>query len=228
MKSRIVSCVVLALVAMNAAVASAADKKPVKVFLLVGQSNMQGKGSAAHLKELVKSEPKKYGHLMKDGKWIKRDDVWASFHGAAAAPLTVGTTTRPLGRVGPEIGFGKVVGDAFDEPVMLMKIAWGGQSLAIDFNPPSRGKWGDRKFKYKDGESWKPGSIGWAYQAVFNEMHIALDKTKKAHPELADREFEIVGLVWFQGWNDQINGGFRAEYKDNMVAFIKVIRTHVG
>jgi len=217
--------VVFALVAMIVSVTSAADKKkPVKVFLLVGQSNMQGKGSAAHLKELVEKEPAKYGHLMKDGEWIKRDDVLAAFHGAAAAPLTIGTTTRPLGRVGPEIGFGKVVGDAIDEQVLLLKIAWGGQSLAIDFNPPSRGKWGERKFKYKDGEWWKPGSIGWAYQAVFNEMHIAIEKTKEAFPELADREFELVGLVWFQGWNDQINGGFRAEYKENMVAFIKEIR----
>ncbi len=122
--------VVLAIVAMNAVAASAEEKKPVKVFMLVGQSNMQGKGSAAHLKELVKSEPARYGHLMKDGQWIKRKDVLASFHGAAAAPLTVGTTTRPLGRVGPEIGFGKVVGDAIDEPVMLMKIAWVMKSIS--------------------------------------------------------------------------------------------------
>jgi hypothetical protein len=232
MNCRIVSCVVLAIVAMNTAVVFAADKeaakKPVKVFLLVGQSNMQGKGSAAHLKELVKSQPEKYGHLMKDGKWIKRDDVWASFHAGPASPLTVGTTTRPLGRVGPEIGFGKVVGDAIDEPVMLLKVAWGGQSLAVDFNPPSRGKWGERKFKYQGGETWKPGSIGWAYQMVFIEMHLAIENTKKAFPDLADREFEIAGIVWFQGWNDQINGGFRAEYKDNLVAYIKSMRKHLG
>ena len=77
MKSRFVACLVI--VALIAAAASAADKKPVKVFLLVGQSNMQGKGSAKHLEELVKSDPKKYGHLMKDGKWVKRDDVWIYF-----------------------------------------------------------------------------------------------------------------------------------------------------
>jgi len=58
-------------------------------------------------------------------------------------------------------------------------------------------------------------------------MHIALEKTKEAFPDLAAREFKIAGLVWFQGWNDQINGGFRAEYKDNMVAFIKDIRKHL-
>ena len=57
MKSRFVPCFVAALVATLAAVASSEDKKPVKVFLLVGQSNMQGKGSADHLKQLVESQP---------------------------------------------------------------------------------------------------------------------------------------------------------------------------
>lgn len=96
--------------------ARAKDNEPIKVFLLLGQSNMQGKGSANHLKELVQAEPEKYGHLMKDGQWIKRQDVWASFHDGAATPLTVGTTTRPGGRVGPEIGFGK--GVAFGEAML--------------------------------------------------------------------------------------------------------------
>ncbi|MCP4374619.1 MAG: sialate O-acetylesterase, partial [bacterium] len=69
---------------------AAKGKKPVKVFLLVGQSNMQGKGSVKHLAELVKSQPKKYGHLMKDGKWVLRDDVWGSFHARPGQRLGVG------------------------------------------------------------------------------------------------------------------------------------------
>jgi len=240
--------VVLAFVAMIAALAPAKDKKaatpakdkkpaaaakgkkPVKVFLLVGQSNMQGKGSAKHLAELVKSQPKKYGHLMKDGKWVKRDDVWGSFHARPGQRLGVGQFTRPGGRVGPEVGFGKIVGDAIDEPVVLLKIAWGGQSLAIDFSPPSAGKWKDREFNTKKALWYKPGTVGWAYQAIFNEMNAAIgpEGKKKVFPELADRKFEIVGLVWFQGWNDLINGGRRKEYKNNMVLFIRDIRKHLG
>jgi hypothetical protein len=230
MKSRFFPCVVvLVLVAMIAAVASAEDKKPVKVFLLVGQSNMQGKGSVKHLEELVKAEPDKYGHLMKDGEWITRDDV-SIFHRAwqrdiQNGPLTVGYTFPP-GRVGPEMGFGKVVGDAIDEPVLLLKACWGGQSLDVDFRPPSRGKW-DREFNRDDGKWYKPATVGWAYKQIFNEMHAALDDRDKLFPEFAGRKHEIVGLVWFQGWNDQINGKRRADYKDNMVAFIKDIRKHL-
>ena len=59
-------------------------------------------------------------------------------------------------------------------------------------------------------------------------MHTALDDLDKTFPELAGCEYEIVGLVWFQGWNDQINGQRRKEYKDNMVAFIKDIRKHLN
>ena len=40
-------------------------------------------------------------------------------------------------KIGPELGFGWVVGDAFEEPVLLIKLAWGGKSLAEDFRPPS-------------------------------------------------------------------------------------------
>ncbi len=232
MKTRFFPClVVLVLVAMIAAVACAEDKKPVNVFLLVGQSNMQGKGSVKHLEELVKAEPDKYGHLMKDGQWVKRDDVSIFFSSMASrnlplsGPLTVGYTYPP-GRMGPEMGFGKVVGDAIDEPVILVKACWGGQSLDIDFRPPSRGKW-DREFNRDDGKKYKPATVGWAYKQIFNEMHTSLDDLDKNFPEFAGRKYEIVGLVWFQGWNDLINGKRRADYKDNLVAFIKDIREHL-
>ena len=35
---------------------------------------------------------------------------------------------------------------------------------------------------------------------------------------------ELAGFVWFQGFNDQFDPAFRANYKDNMIAFIKDIR----
>jgi hypothetical protein len=78
-----------------------------------------------------------------------------------------------------------------------------------------------------DGKKYKPGTTGWAYKQIFNEMHASLDDLDKNFPEFAGRKYEIVGLVWFQGWNDAINGKRRAEYKDNLVAFIKDIRKHL-
>ena len=69
--------------------------------------------------------------------------------------------------------------------------------------------------------------MGWAYKQIFNEKHKALDNIGETFPELAGREYEIAGLVWFQGWNDLINGKRTAEYEDNEVAFIKDIRKHL-
>jgi len=54
-------------------------------------------------------------------------------------PLTVGYGARRE-TIGPELGFGWVMGDAFEEPVLLIKCAWGGKRLAADFRPPSAGK----------------------------------------------------------------------------------------
>jgi hypothetical protein len=203
-------------------------KGKVKVFILAGQSNMQGKGSIKHLEELVKAEPDKYGHLMKDGKWTERDDVWI-FYGDLGGRdrdrkgrLTVGYGL-PKGRFGPELGFGKVVGDAIEEPVLILKTCWGGQSLAVDFRPPSAGKW-DKPFNPDDGVKWKPATTGWAYKQIFNEKHNCLDNLAQNFPELAGREYEIAGLVWFQGWNDLIDKKKVAEYQDNLAHFVRDIR----
>ena len=40
---------------------------------------------------------------------------------------------------GAELELGTVLGDHFDEPVLLIKAAWGGHSLAKLFRPPSAG-----------------------------------------------------------------------------------------
>ncbi|HET6251764.1 MAG TPA: sialate O-acetylesterase [Tepidisphaeraceae bacterium] len=217
----------------SAAPASTQTAKPVKVFLLVGQSNMQGKGSVAHLDQLVTSDPAKFGHLKKDGKWAARDDVFVIFPQLGTdrskdlkGKLSVGFGWPAKDRFGPELGFGEVVGDAFDEPVLLIKAAWGGQSLDVDFRPPSAG-W-DRPFDLNNRDQWKPGSQGWAYKQIFNNIHIALDDLGSNIPELKGRQYEIVGLVWFQGWNDLINPKRVDAYQSNMVHFIHDIRTHLN
>src|ERR1700749_398431 len=103
-----------------------AEAKTLKVFILAGQSNMEGQGFiAADAKrnggkgslEYVAKAPATAAHfkplLGKDGKWAVRDDVWITYldrHG----PLTVGYGVNPE-RIGPELGFGWVMGDKFEE-----------------------------------------------------------------------------------------------------------------
>jgi len=114
-------------------------------------------------------------------------------------------------RIGPELGFGWVVGDAFEEPVLLIKLAWGGKSLGKDFRPPSAG-----------------GEVGPYYTEVVKRTKSVLGDLKKEFPELGDRGYELSGFGWHQGWNDRINQAFVDAYEKNMAHFIRDIRRDLG
>ena len=70
------------------------------------------------------------------------------------------------------------MGDFLDGPVLLIKTAWGGKSLYVDFRPPSSG-----------------GQVGPYYTKMIEEVRAAL-------AELGDQKYEIAGFVWRQGGND--------------------------
>ena len=145
------NCLVGLFVLCPASASIAEDGATVKVFILAGQSNMQGHGKVdaepkandgkGSLEWLVKNgaaEPG-YKHLVDDdGKWTSRDDVQIWYLGRQGN-LRPGFGFRE-GFIGPELGFGHAVGDAMNEPVLLITLAWGGRSLATDFRPPSPGE----------------------------------------------------------------------------------------
>ena len=118
----------------SAGLQSANADPTVKVFFLVGQSNMEGKGNPAHL-DTYKNDPLikptyaglKSTRFIPDNGWKVRDDVWITyptkFRGAKHGPLTIGYGTKQPESIGPEFGFGHAVGNALDEPVLLIKIA---------------------------------------------------------------------------------------------------------
>lgn len=215
------------------------SSKPVKVFILAGQSNMEGQGFIAadpkrnggkgSLEFLVKdaATAKRFAHLAEEsGQWRTRDDVWISYLDRQGA-LTVGYGPKP-DRIGPELGFGWVMGDALAEPVLLIKCAWGGKSLAVDFRPPSAGK-----VPYSLGEkqdaaiAQDPAIVGKYYRETLTLTKAALAKVKELVPG-SDGRYVIAGFGWHQGWNDRINDKFNAEYEENMAHFIRDIRKDLG
>jgi alpha-galactosidase len=220
MKQRFAAIVTLVLIALPLyAQNPPPDRKlPVKVFILAGQSNMEGQGFIAanpkrnegkgSLEYLVKNPATaaRFKHLVdRDGKWVVRDDVWVHYLGRKG-PLTVGYGVKE-DRIGPELGFGFVVGDAFEEPVLLIKLAWGGKSLAKDFRPPSSG-----------------GEVGPYYLEIVKRTKDILSDVPKQFPNFAGRKYELAGFGWHQGWNDRINNTFNAEYEKNLANFIRDIR----
>jgi alpha-galactosidase len=221
-------------------VARAAEPtEPVKVFILAGQSNMEGhgivpadpnrNGGKGSLEYLVRESARKarFSHLVApDAKWKVRDDVWITYLDRSG-PLTVGFGAKP-DRIGPELGFGWVVGEAIKEPVLLVKCAWGGKSLAADFRPPSAGKPSNSLGQKQDAAvEADPTIVGKYYHETVALTKASLARVSELVPG-SDGRYELVGFGWHQGWNDRINDQFNAEYEQNMVHFIHDMRRDLG
>jgi alpha-galactosidase len=222
--------VLFALLFASAAVAA---DKPVKVFVLTGQSNMEGKAKVSLFDTQVKDPANKalFAPYRNGDAWAERDDVLVKFLDRKGK-LTVGFGSPKC--VGPELGFGWVVGDKYDEPVLLVKAAWGGRSLWRDFRSPSAGLPPEAKLNkmLTDMQKKTPTAtlddvkkpFGAAYRDMLKEVNEVLADAGKVFPELKGRKTELAGLVWFQGWNDMIDADATAEYAANLKHFITDVR----
>lgn len=223
--------------------AFAADApKTVKVFVLAGQSNMEGKARNTLLEYQAANAPTKelFTHLRKDDKWIVRDDVFIKFL-ERKGPLTVGYGSP--GCTGVELEFGTLMGNHFNEPVILVKTAWGGHSLYKLFRSPSAGFPADevlqkelaqaRERVTKNNEKNKKKDplptmedikkdYGSSYRSMMTEIKMVMNDHAGLFPALKGMKPELAGFVWFQGFNDIF--GAENEYASNMKHFINDVR----
>lgn len=127
--------------------------KKVKVFILLGQSNMVGmgkiKGGEGSLETAVK-EKKKYAYLVDEaGNWVERQDVRfvRVMQGRGGGGMqqfnNEAMTVVKCRTIGPEFGLAHFVGDAIDAPVMILKSCIGNRSLSWDLLPP-----GSERFEF--------------------------------------------------------------------------------
>jgi len=185
------------------------------------------------LSTLVKHQGK-YPYLINEkGQWVSRDDVWYKGVVAATGSRWLGVGS---GRIGPELGFGHVVGDHHEQPVLILKTSQGNRSLGWDFLPPGSEQYeydGKTYAGYKDSpESWDKGTepkpIGWyagkQYDDCFGVAHEVLDNFDEQFPHWKGRGYEIVGFAWWQGDKDRYNAGHASRYEKNLVHLIKTLR----
>jgi alpha-galactosidase len=215
-------------------------KKPVKVFILMGQSNMVGMGDIepetkqGTLAYLAKTE-KKYPFLVDDaGKWTVRKDVY--YYDARVkngSPLSAASNN---GRsIGPELGFGFVMGHILDAPVLILKSCIGNRSLGWDLLPPGSERYivdGRTYAGYKDTpDSWIEGQpkkdVNWyagkQYDDDMANAKAALENLAKIYPNYKGQGYEITGFVWWQGHKDQ-NPVHASRYEQNLVRLIQCLR----
>ena len=241
-------------IAAFASFAFSSHAKPLKIYLLVGQSNMQGHAAErtlAHLGMDPKTVPLLKAIQNADGSAKVHDQVWISSidtseeSGVKEGKLTVGYGAggrEP--KIGPELTFGITMQKHVGEPILIIKTSWGGKSLNTDFRPPSAGPY---QFNEKQIENFKKRGKGVAderrkraertgvfYRLMLGHVLKVLGDIKRVYPAYdAKAGYELAGFVWFQGWNDMVDSGTyptRGQpgsydaYSKNIAHFIRDVR----
>jgi len=160
--------------------------KPVKVYILSGQSNMVGMGNISPLGtpgtlETITKTDGMFPNLLDDaGAWTVRNDVM--YRGVITAigdgPLTPGVMG---GTIGPELGFGHIMGYYHDEPVIVLKTSQGNRSIGWDCLPPGSERYdyngytyagyGDSPNKWLTGTG--PSPYGWYAGKQYDDYFLA-------------------------------------------------------
>lgn len=207
-----------------------AHAEPLKVYILAGQSNMEGH---AHVKTFpsvsMDPESKELAALTLDDKGEPRtaDHTWISYSGAKKGDRVVkeGKLTTGFGspvngpKIGPEYTFGLTLEKHVKNPILLIKTAWGGRSLSGNFRPPgcrpiteadltdaeknaltSKGQLLEDSLKKVNEKA------GVEYQWMVDHVKDVLANIERVYPGYDPKQgYEIAGFVWFQGFNDLVN-----------------------
>ena len=231
-----------------------AAPKPLKIYLLVGQSNMQGHAAERTLEHLgmdPKTAPLLKAIRNADGTAKVQKNVWISSiepsleSGEKHGRLTVGYGAGGRGpKIGPELTFGITMQNHVGEPILLIKTSWGGKSLNTDFRPSSAGPY---EFNQQQLENYKKRGkdvaearkekterTGVYYRLMLEHIHKVLADIRRVYPDYdAKAGYELAGFVWFQGWNDMVDGstyptrgqpGSYDAYSKNLAHFIRDVR----
>ena len=230
-----------------------ADTKPLKVFVLVGQSNMQGHARIQTL-EHIGMDPDTAPMLeqIQDASGSPRvfDDIpitYLSTNGEKKGKLTAGFGATDE-KIGPELMFGITMHKHIGQPILIIKCAWGGKSIHTDFRSPSAGQYEftesqleQLKKRNKDIEKAKAEKVqatGHYYRLTIDHVKNTLANIGEVYPNYdSDAGYELAGFVWFQGWNDMVDrgvypnrdqpGGY-GDYSKCMAHFIRDVRKDLG
>lgn len=176
-------------------------KPPLRIFVLAGQSNMEGPGSVEQLAQIAPE-------LMEP-----RDDVWCVYEGRPRGPLKPGFGFRS-GNFGPELVFGHVVGDALEEDVLIIKSGIGGTTLDGDWRPPS-------------AVERAGGEVGLLYRHLIVRVHDLLSHLGEVDPRYQGQGYVLGGFLWLQGESDAPPE--RApHYEANFTDLVNDVRSDLG
>ncbi len=182
--------------------------KKIKVFLLAGQSNMEGRADGNKLN-------------LQDRERLSRaqENVQLAFNNNPVCPLRV---VKPSGEIaeiykrelifGPELFFGIAISEAWPvENILLIKLSEGGTSLHGCWHP----EWSEDKAAAMGEEQETK-----LYPALIDYVDQTLSEYNKD-------VYEICAMLWVQGEKDAGNKIAAAAYGRNLQQFIRRIRQDV-
>jgi hypothetical protein len=191
--------------------------KKVRVFVLAGQSNMQGFGAiedpqndpGSLVDVIQKDSTGEWSGLGHQGNWKTLDNAYIYFErneGTVKTKVTVGQGAFS-DLIGPELMFAHQLDEYFEDPVLIIKTAWGGKSLAVDFRPPTAS-----------------GQTGEFYNEMIRIVKNVAENLATEFSQIGSTDYEISGFGWFQGWNDGASDDYLNEYESNLHHLITDVR----
>ncbi|NNM25450.1 MAG: hypothetical protein HKO59_05615 [Phycisphaerales bacterium] len=229
---------------------------PLRVFILAGQSNMQGH---AHVRTFAAMDldPATASLVAEmrnaDGTPRVCEHVWISSIGSAdeerVGRLTAGFGAHARGpKIGPEFTFGLTMQKRLTGPILIIKTAWGGKSLHTDFRPPSAGPYVFNEAQLeqlaqqgKDIEAItaeRTQASGHSYRLMVDHVKTVLADIPRVYPDYDPASgYELAGFVWFQGWNDMVDRGVYPQrdrpsgydaYSELLTQFIRDVRADLS
>ncbi len=166
-----------------------ADPTTVEVYLLGGQSNMSGIGEISSLPPSLRTA--------QDDVWI-----WSSWDPTWTGLVPVSEYGSAY--FGPEVLFGREVGDAHALPVALIKHSVGGTDLARYWHP---------------GQTADDANMGQGYAVWLSTVQAAL-----ASLEAQGEVVRIRGMIWMQGESDALVLDDASAYQDNLTHLVERVR----
>ncbi len=223
--------------------------QPLKVFILAGQSNMEGHAHVKTLEHLAmnaETKPMLAAIQNPDGSPKVHEQISISYlstKGVKQGQLTTGFGASDE-KIGPELTFGIYLQETLGEPILIIKTAWGGKSLHTDFRSPSAGPFVFpesqlEQFRQQGKDvaqilAEKEAATGHYYRLMLEHVRTVLGEIGQIVPNYNEQAgYELAGFVWFQGWNDMVDGGVYPDrgnpggydqYSMNLAHFIRDVR----
>lgn len=203
------------LAAPDVAAAASDDALPspvhhtVRVFLLAGQSNMEGRADGHRL------TPEEVALVHAASARVQ-----LAFNGDAPKPLGVVQPDPSIAAIygydrifGPELFFGVAMAEAWpNEHFLLIKYTAGATSLYGSWNPD----WSAERAAEMDEADNPP-----LYQAF-------VDYAREVLAGLDSHDYELCAMLWVQGESDSGAGAAEAAYGENLERLIESVRRDFG